>query len=145
LQLTLAEQTVVCDSGDFATIDKYKPQDATTNPSLILAASKKPEYEKLIDAAVAWGKKHGDNVEDQVDASLDNLLVQFGKEILNVVPGKVSTEVDARFSFDTKASVNKALRIIDVCLIPHPKKPTLRLRLTFSSCTRSRASARSAF
>ncbi|KAJ4362868.1 sedoheptulose-7-phosphate:D-glyceraldehyde-3- phosphate transaldolase [Ascochyta clinopodiicola] len=113
-QLKATGTTVVCDSGDFATIDKYKPQDATTNPSLILAASKKPEYEKLIDAAVAWGKKHGDNVEDQVDATLDNLLVQFGKEILNVVPGKVSTEVDARFSFDTKASVNKALRIIDL-------------------------------
>ncbi|KAJ4320028.1 sedoheptulose-7-phosphate:D-glyceraldehyde-3- phosphate transaldolase [Neodidymelliopsis sp. IMI 364377] len=113
-QLKATGTTVVCDSGDFATIDKYKPQDATTNPSLILAASKKPEYEKLIDAAVAWGKKHGDNIEDQVDATLDNLLVQFGKEILNVVPGKVSTEVDARFSFDTKASVNKALRIIDL-------------------------------
>jgi transaldolase len=113
-QLKATGTTVVCDSGDFATIDKYKPQDATTNPSLILAASKKPEYAKLIDAAVAWGKKHGDNIEDQVDATLDNLLVQFGKEILNVVPGKVSTEVDARFSFDTKASVNKALRIIDL-------------------------------
>ncbi|KAF1350356.1 transaldolase [Lizonia empirigonia] len=113
-QLKATGTTVVCDSGDFATIAKYKPQDATTNPSLILAASKKPEYEKLIDAAVAWGKKHGDTIEDQVDATLDNLLVQFGKEILNVVPGKVSTEVDARFSFDTKASVNKALRIIDL-------------------------------
>ncbi|KAH6643545.1 transaldolase 1 [Boeremia exigua] len=113
-QLKATGTTVVCDSGDFATIDKYKPQDATTNPSLILAASKKPEYEKLIDAAVAWGKKHADNIEDQVDATLDNLLVQFGKEILAIVPGKVSTEVDARFSFDTKASVNKALRIIDL-------------------------------
>ncbi|KAF2631367.1 transaldolase 1 [Macroventuria anomochaeta] len=113
-QLKATGTTVVCDSGDFATIDKYKPQDATTNPSLILAASKKPEYAKLIDAAVAWGKKNGDNIEDQVDATLDNLLVQFGKEILNIVPGKVSTEVDARFSFDTKASVNKALRIIDL-------------------------------
>lgn len=113
-QLKATGTTVVCDSGDFATIDKYKPQDATTNPSLILAASKKPEYAKLIDAAVAWGKQHADNIDDQVDATLDNLLVQFGKEILNVVPGKVSTEVDARFSFDTKASVNKALRIIDL-------------------------------
>jgi len=113
-QLKASGTTVVADSGDFATIKKYQPQDATTNPSLILAASKKPEYEKLIDAAVAWGKKHGDNIEDQVDATLDNLLVQFGKEILNVVPGKVSTEVDARFSFDTEASVNKALRIIDL-------------------------------
>lgn len=110
-------QTVVCDSGDFVTIDRHKPQDATTNPSLILAASKKPEYAKLIDAAVTWGKTHGDDIDDQVDATLDCLLVQFGKEILNIVPGKVFTEVDARFSFDTEASVNKALRIIDVDLV----------------------------
>jgi transaldolase len=109
-------QTVVCDSGDFATIDKYKPQDATTNPSLILAASKKAEYAALIDKAVGYGKKQGGNIEDQVDATLDNLLVQFGSEILKIVPGRVSTEVDARFSFDTKASVDKALHIIDVSL-----------------------------
>jgi len=113
-QLKASGTTVVCDSGDFATIDKYKPQDATTNPSLILAASKKAEYAKLIDAAVEYGKKNGKTVDEQVDATLDNLLVQFGKEILNIVPGKVSTEVDARFSFDTEASVNKALHIIDL-------------------------------
>jgi len=106
--------TVVCDSGDFATIDKYKPQDATTNPSLILAASKKAEYAKLIDNAVSYGKKSGGSIDDQVDATLDNLLVQFGSEILKIIPGKVSTEVDARFSFDTKASVEKALHIIDL-------------------------------
>jgi len=106
---------VVCDSGDFATIAKYNPQDATTNPSLILAASKKEEYAKLIDDAVQYGKSHGgSNIDDQVDATLDNLLVQFGKEILKIIPGKVSTEVDARFSFDTEASVKKALRIIDL-------------------------------
>jgi transaldolase len=104
----------VCDSGDFATIDKYKPQDATTNPSLILAASKKPEYAKLIDDAVQYGKSHGKDIDEQVDATLDSLLTQFGKEILKIVPGKVSTEVDARFSFDTKASVEKALHIIEV-------------------------------
>jgi transaldolase len=104
----------VCDSGDFATIAKYNPQDATTNPSLILAASKKEEYAKLIDEAVAYGKKHGKNIDDQVDATLDALLVQFGKEILKIIPGKVSTEVDARFSFDTEASVTKALHIIEV-------------------------------
>lgn len=109
---------VVCDSGDFATIDKYKPQDATTNPSLILAASKKPEYAKLIDAAVEFGKTTGGSIDDKVDSTLDNLLVQFGKEILKIVPGKVSTEVDARFSFDTDASVTKALRIIDVSILP---------------------------
>jgi len=113
-QLKATGTTVVCDSGDFATIAKYKPQDATTNPSLILAASKKPEYAKLIDAAVEYGKKKGGDIDAQVDATLDNLLVQFGKEILKIIPGKVSTEVDARFSFDTKASVDKALHIIDL-------------------------------
>ncbi|TLD22320.1 hypothetical protein PspLS_07721 [Pyricularia sp. CBS 133598] len=111
-QLKSSGTTVVCDSGDFATIGKYKPQDATTNPSLILAASKKAEYAKLIDDAVAYAKKQGGSVDDQVDASLDRLLVEFGKEILKIIPGKVSTEVDARFSFDTKASVDKALHII---------------------------------
>ena len=105
---------MVCDSGDFATIYKYKPQDATTNPSLILAAAKKTEYGALIDRAVEYGKKSGGNIDAQVDATLDNLLVQFGSEILKIIPGRVSTEVDARFSFDTEASVKKALHIIDV-------------------------------
>jgi len=113
-QLKATGTTVVCDSGDFATIAKYKPQDATTNPSLILAASKKPEYAKLIDEAVQYGKSHGKDVDEKVDATLDNLLVQFGKEILAIVPGKVSTEVDARFSFDTQKSVDKALHIIEL-------------------------------
>jgi transaldolase len=113
-QLKAAGTTVVSDSGDFASIGKYKPQDATTNPSLILAASKKPEYAKLIDVAVEYGKNHGKDIDEKVDATLDRLLVEFGKEILNIVPGKVSTEVDARFSFDTEGSVNKALHIIDV-------------------------------
>ncbi|KAK1975262.1 transaldolase [Colletotrichum cereale] len=113
-QLKSTGTVVVSDSGDFASIAKYKPQDATTNPSLILAASKKAEYAKLIDEAVAYAKKKGGSVDDQVDAALDSLLVEFGKEILKVVPGKVSTEVDARFSFDTKASVDKALHIIDL-------------------------------
>jgi len=113
-QLKATGTTVVCDSGDFATIAKYKPQDATTNPSLILAASKKPEYAKLMEPAIEYGKKHGKSLDDQVDATLDRLLVEFGREILNIVPGKVSTEVDARFSFDTEASVNKALHIIEL-------------------------------
>jgi transaldolase len=113
-QLKAAGTTVVSDSGDFASIGKYKPQDATTNPSLILAASKKPEYAKLMDVAVEYGKKHGKDIDEQVDATLDRLLVEFGKEILNIVPGKVSTEVDARFSFDTKGSVDKALHIIEL-------------------------------
>ena len=98
----------------FTGIGKYKPQDATTNPSLILAASKKPEYAKLIDAAIDFAKKKGGNLDQQVDNALDRLLVEFGREILQIIPGKVSTEVDARFSFDTQASVNKALQIIQV-------------------------------
>lgn len=113
-QLKASGTVVVCDSGDFATIDKYKPQDATTNPSLILAASKKPEYAKLIDNAVLYGKKNGKTTDEQVDATLDALLVQFGTEILKIVPGKVSTEVDARFSFDIEASVEKALHLIEL-------------------------------
>ncbi|KAI9715079.1 MAG: hypothetical protein M1812_006197 [Candelaria pacifica] len=113
-QLKATGTTVVCDSGDFATIGKYKPQDATTNPSLILAASKKEEYAKLQDIAIEYGKNHGKDLDQKVDATLDRLLVEFGKEILKIVPGKVSTEVDARFSFDTKASVDKALHIIEL-------------------------------
>jgi len=113
-QLKATGTTVVCDSGDFNTIEKYKPQDATTNPSLILAASKKPEYAKLMDPAIEYGKAHGKTIDEQVEATLDRLLVEFGREILKIVPGKVSTEVDARFSFDTQASVAKALHIIDL-------------------------------
>lgn len=113
-QLKATGTVVVCDSGDFATIDKYKPQDATTNPSLILAASKKAEYAKLIDVAVEYGKKQDGDIDTQVDATLDRLLVEFGKEILKIVPGKVSTEVDARFSFDKQASIDKARHIIEL-------------------------------
>lgn len=111
-QLKATGTVVVCDSGDFATIGKYKPQDATTNPSLILAASKKPEYAEIIDNAVAEGKKVGKTVDEQVEATLDRVLVGFGQEILKIIPGKVSTEVDAKLSFDTEGSVKKALEII---------------------------------
>lgn len=73
-----------------------------------------PEYAKLIDTSIKYGKEHGQNEDDQIDAALDRLLVEFGREILQIVPGKVSTEVDARFSFSTEATVKKALHIIDV-------------------------------
>lgn len=97
-----------------AAIDKYKPQDATTNPSLILAASKKAEYAKLIDDAIAYAKQKGGDIDAQVDNALDRLLVEFGQKILEIIPGRVSTEVDAKLSFDTKGSVDKALQIIEV-------------------------------
>jgi transaldolase len=67
-----------------------------------------------MDVAIEYGKEHGNSINEKVDAALDRLLVEFGKEILKIVPGKVSTEVDARFSFDTQGSVNKALHIIEV-------------------------------
>ncbi|KAK9450876.1 transaldolase [Limtongia smithiae] len=111
-QLKATGTVVVSDSGDFESIAKYKPQDATTNPSLILAAAKKPEYASLIDVAVEYGKAKGGSVDAMAAEALDRLLVEFGKEILKIVPGRVSTEVDARLSFDTAATVEKALKII---------------------------------
>jgi transaldolase len=113
-QLKASGTVVVSDSGDFASIGKYKPQDATTNPSLILAATKKPEYAALLDAAIAQVKDQSGSIDEKVESALDHLLVQFGKKILEIIPGKVSTEVDAAFSFDTKKSVDKALHIIDL-------------------------------
>lgn len=109
-----AMTTVVADTGDFEAIAEYQPQDATTNPSLILAASQKPQYAKLIDEAIAFGKKKGGDVDNQVDWAMDKLLVNFGVEILKIIPGRVSTEVDARLSFNTKATVEKALRLISL-------------------------------
>ncbi|KAF4577413.1 sedoheptulose-7-phosphate:D-glyceraldehyde-3- phosphate transaldolase [Pleurotus pulmonarius] len=103
---------VVSDSGDFESIDVYKPQDATTNPSLILAAANKPGYARLIDAAIQYGKAKGGSLEDQTSAAMDRLLVEFGKEILAIIPGRVSTEVDARLSFDKEATKAKAKELI---------------------------------
>jgi len=104
--------TVVSDSGDFETIDVYKPQDATTNPSLILAAANKPGYARLIDAAVEATKSKGGSLDEKVEAAMDRLLVEFGKEILAIIPGRVSTEVDARLSFDKQATKKKARELI---------------------------------
>ncbi|WP_019654475.1 transaldolase [Variovorax atrisoli] len=98
--------TVVADTGDFKQLSISKPQDATTNPSLILKAVQKPEYRPLLDAAV---KKHSGKPLDEV---IDRLLVSFGTEILSIIPGRVSTEVDARLSFDTAATVARGERIV---------------------------------
>ncbi len=97
---------VVADTGDFEAMKAYKPQDATTNPSLILQAASKPEYKAIFDKAVADGKAGG------VDAVMDKLVVAFGLEILKIVPGRVSTEVDARLSFDVQGNLDKARQII---------------------------------
>ncbi|KZO96794.1 transaldolase [Calocera viscosa TUFC12733] len=104
--------TVVSDSGDFESIDAYKPQDATTNPSLILAAAGKKEYAHLIDTAVAFGKQKGGDLDNQTAAAMDRLLIAFGSEILKIIPGRVSTEVDARLSFDKEGTKAKARELI---------------------------------
>ncbi|KAI8876947.1 transaldolase [Backusella circina FSU 941] len=104
--------TIVADSGDFESIAQYKPQDATTNPSLILAAAQKPQYAHLIEDAVKYAKAKGGSSEEQLIGATDKLLVNFGSEILKIVPGRVSTEVDARLSFNTEATVAKALDLI---------------------------------
>ncbi|KAI7833498.1 transaldolase-like protein [Kickxella alabastrina] len=106
--------TVVADTGDFDSIAQYKPTDATTNPSLILAASGKAQYAHLIDEAIEWAKTQASTVDDQVEKAFDKLLVNFGSKILAIVPGRVSTEVDAQFSFDKDTNVRKALEIIEL-------------------------------
>lgn len=98
---------VVIDTGDIDSIAKYKPTDATTNPSLILDASSKPEYKPLIDEALRFGK--GNKAR-----TMDKLFVNFGVEILKKIPGRVSTEVDAHLSFDTDASIKKAKELIQL-------------------------------
>ncbi|XP_058953864.1 probable transaldolase [Pocillopora verrucosa] len=104
--------TVVADTGDFESISKYKPTDATTNPSLLLAASKMPQYKHLIEKAVQYGKANGSTLEEQVTEAMDKIFVLFGVEILKLVPGRVSTEVDARLSFDVEGSIEKAKKFI---------------------------------
>jgi len=106
---------VVADTGDLEAIKKFHPRDATTNPSLILAAAQIPAYQSLIDQALTTSREMlGANASntDVVKEALDELCVVFGKEILKLIPGRVSTEVDARLSFDTDATIAKARKII---------------------------------
>jgi transaldolase len=102
---------VVADTGDFASIRKYQPRDATTNPSLLLKAATMPEYVALVDQTIADSKQKSGA---SVDAAMDRLAVAFGLEILKIVPGRVSTEVDARLSFDRDATIAKAHHLIDL-------------------------------
>lgn len=106
LELLREMTTIVADTGDINSIKVHKPQDATTNPSLILAAAKNPEYKHLVDEAIDWGKSKSD------EAIMNKLFVNFGIAILKIVPGRVSTEVDARLSFDVEGSIEKARTFI---------------------------------
>lgn len=104
--------TIVSDTGEIHEIKQYQPTDATTNPSLIFQASSLPDYHSLVVDAVNHGKKKGQNRAEQIEYALDKVFVNFGLEILKIVPGRVSTEVDARLSFDIHKSIEKARHLI---------------------------------
>ncbi len=104
--------TVVADTGDIEAMRQFRPQDATTNPSLLLKAAQQPQYRPLVEAALADADRAGGAAARRAEAFMDRLAVNFGKEILKIVPGRVSTEVDARFSFDTAATIAKARELI---------------------------------
>ena len=103
---------VVADTADFESIKEFKPQDATTNPSLVYAATQKQEYAHLLNEVLTDRKKSGLSGAAQIENIVDHLLVQFGCEILKIVPGRVSTETDARLSFDVEGSIKKARQLV---------------------------------
>ena len=107
--------TVVADTGDFEAIAQYRPQDATTNPSLLYKAAQMPQYRELVEDAVAFGKaRGGGDAQAQTRWTMDKLAVNFGIEILGIVPGRVSTEVDARLSFDTEGTIRRAEGLVEL-------------------------------
>ncbi|MDN2664859.1 transaldolase [Psychromonas sp. 14N.309.X.WAT.B.A12] len=103
---------VVADTGDIQAIQKYQPQDATTNPSLILKAAQLTDYAALMDQAISYAKTQSDDKQSQIQAAGDMLAVSIGREILKVIPGRISTEVDARLSYDTEGSILKARQLM---------------------------------
>jgi transaldolase len=107
-----AMTVVVADTGDMAAIDAFKPQDCTTNPTLILKAAEMPTYQAFVDEAVRWASGRGGTRQARIDAACDRLAVTFGAELTKRVPGRVSTEVDADLSFDTEKTVAKARAIL---------------------------------
>jgi len=117
LEQLSAMTVVVADTGDLDSIKKFQPRDATTNPSLILAAAMKPDYVRLIDQALESSRKSlpdGYSEDELIKEAIDQVSVFFGKEILKIISGRVSTEVDARLSFDTEATVEKARKLINL-------------------------------
>ena len=123
---------VVSDTGDINSIQKFKPRDATTNPSLIATAAQMPAYAKLVDDALVWSKKagkDGDASEATVKRAIDRLAIEFGLKILEIVPGRVSTEVDARLSFDTQGTVAKARYLIGQYEAAGAKKDRILIKI----------------
>src|SRR6266480_2878895 len=122
---------VVADTADFESIKDFKPQDATTNPSLVYAATQKKEYSHLLEEVLAERKRSGLSGHEQIEDICDHLLVQFGCDILEIVPGRVSTETDARLSFDFEGSINKARRLVK--LYEERKIPRERVLIKIAS------------
>jgi transaldolase len=122
---------VVADTGDFESIKDFKPQDATTNPSLIYAATQKEKYVHLLDEVIADRKSSGLSGAAQIEDIIEHLLVKFGCEILKIVPGRVSTETDARYSFDTEGSICKGRQLIK--LYEERKIPRERVLIKIAS------------
>jgi transaldolase len=106
--------TVVADTGDIESIGQFRPRDATTNPSLIYQAARKPEYRHLLEDAVQHGVNSPGDYGSRMNAAIDKLLVNFGREIVKIVPGRVSTEVDATLSFDVQGTIDKARTLVDL-------------------------------
>lgn len=106
--------TIVADTGDIEAIGRHRPEDATTNPSLLLKAVALPQYTPLIVDAIAWAELQSNNREQQARDAMDKLAVNVGLEVLKIVPGYISTEVDARLSFDTQATLTKARKLINL-------------------------------
>ena len=122
---------IVADTADFESIKEFKPQDATTNPSLVYAATQKPEYAHLLDEVLADRKKSGLSGAAQIEDICDHLLVQFGCDILEIVSGRVSTETDARLSFDVEGSIRKARQLVK--LYEERKVPRERVLIKVAS------------
>src|SRR5881392_94985 len=122
---------IVADTADFESIKEFKPQDATTNPSLVYDATQKQEYAHLLDEVLADRKKSGLSGATEIEDICDHLLVQFGCDILEIVPGRVSTETDARLSYDVEGSINKARRLIQ--LYEERKIPRERVLIKIAS------------
>src|SRR5213082_4109174 len=122
---------VVADTADFESIKDFKPEDATTNPSLVYAATQKEQYGHLLDEVLKKRKSSGLSGQAQIEDICDHLLVQFGTDILEIVPGRVSTETDARLSYDVEGSINKARRLIK--LYEERKIPRERVLIKIAS------------
>jgi transaldolase len=122
---------VVADTADFESMKEFKPQDATTNPSLVYAAAQKPAYAHLLEEVLADREKSGLSGHEQIEDICDHLLVQFGTDILQIVPGRVSTETDARLSYDVEGSINKARRLVK--LYEERKIPRERVLIKIAS------------